>query len=100
MSLNDLKTTFASGSAPPDVTTDVLIGRETTFDDLKPYFRTWSAVHRYHEKHPEDKGRIGRGKHGDIVDRFVEEMKDKLPEHTAEVEIEWPIYMMMVKKAS
>lgn len=76
-----------------------------TLETLEGYLRTFSALHEYHEKIPEDKEKKGRGKDGDIVDRLMGEIGDGLREEgpkggEAEGEIlgGWPLVLMMIKK--
>jgi trans-aconitate 3-methyltransferase len=69
-----------------------------SWQHMDSYLRTWSVLLSYHERHPEDKARQGRGKEGDILNRFLENLKDKLPLASDEVDIEWPLALMMIKK--
>ncbi|KAG8991745.1 hypothetical protein FRB93_002591 [Tulasnella sp. JGI-2019a] len=98
LELSELEATLASGaeSLVGEVTTDVLLRKKLTWDGMKAYFRTWSAYHSYQEKYPEQ---TGPGKDGDIVDQFVDGLKEKLSECENGVEVDWPIYSMMIRKA-
>ncbi|KAG8957233.1 hypothetical protein FRC03_010354 [Tulasnella sp. 419] len=78
--------------------TNVILRKKLTWEGLQAYFRTWSSLHSYHEKNPDDKARKGRGKDGDIVERFVESLKDEIGGN--EVTIEWPLTLIMIKKTS
>lgn len=62
-------------------------------------FRTWSPVHNYQTKYPDDKGKIGGGKSGDIVDRFIAELQERLPDNKDSVLVDWTMYLMMIKKS-
>lgn len=66
-----------------------LMRKTFTWAQLEGYFRTWSALHSYHEKHPERRGE-------DIVDRLMVKLKGEL--HEKEVEVGWPLVLMMIKK--
>jgi len=83
------------GGGVREVKTDVLMGGRMTWDGMRAFFKTWSAVHSYQERHPEDKDR----EDGDIVDRFVQTLKERLPEGEEGVQVEWPIFSMMIRKA-
>lgn len=69
-----------------------------TFDrsQLEGYLRTFSALHSYHEAHPDDKAK--KGKEGDIVDRVVEQIWAGRGEGAEEIEAGWPLVLMMIKK--
>lgn len=82
------------------VRTDVVIKRILTWAWIESYIRTWSPLHAYQLKHPDDKERTGRGKDGDIVDRFIEELKARLPENKESVDVEWTMYLMMIKNTA
>lgn len=51
--------------------------------------RTFSALHAYHEAHPEDK----QGK--DVVSRYLDKVRNELG---AEFEVEWPLVLLMIKR--
>ncbi|KAG8893954.1 hypothetical protein FRB99_001618 [Tulasnella sp. 403] len=89
-------------SLPPvgEYVTDVLLRKYITWEALEAYIRTWSAVLRYQTKYPEDKERRGRGEEGDIVDRWFAALKKGAPECKEGVDIEVPLFMMVVKRAS
>jgi hypothetical protein len=89
-----------------DDTAPWLMRKTFKMDQLETYFRSFSALHEYHEKHPEDRARKGRGaKEGDIVDqlmgRVVQGLEKDGPrggEEQGEVEVGWPLVLMMIKK--
>jgi hypothetical protein len=71
-----------------------------TWNDLQQYFRTWSSLHTYHERYPEDLTHP----EGDIAVRFWKSLKDgvdkdKKTKDNDLVEIEWPLALILVKKA-
>ncbi|KAG8931952.1 hypothetical protein FRC01_000534 [Tulasnella sp. 417] len=82
----------------PEIRTGAIMGKTMPWDGAKSWLRTWSSLHTYQQQHPEDKERTGAGEHGDIVDRFVEVLKDKLGTET--VDIQWPVSLLMIKKKS
>ncbi|KIO23403.1 hypothetical protein M407DRAFT_244773 [Tulasnella calospora MUT 4182] len=82
----------------PEVRTEAIMGKTMPWDGAQSWLRTWSSLHTYQQRHPEDKERTGKGKEGDMVDRFVEVLKDKLGTET--VDIQWPVSLMMIKKKS
>jgi hypothetical protein len=50
---------FTGDHVPPFIpanaaTKSILMRKEMRWRDLLGYFRTWSALHNYHEKYPED----------------------------------------------
>jgi trans-aconitate 3-methyltransferase len=64
-----------------------------TWDDLLSYFQTWSSLHTYRERYPEDSS----NPEGDISVRFWKKLKgDKKKED--EIVVEWPVAMILVKK--
>lgn len=65
--------------------------------------RSASALHAYHEKHPEDLAKKGGKDGGDIVDRLVNQIREGLKKEgididKEEVEFAWPLVMMMIKR--
>ncbi|KAL0959060.1 hypothetical protein HGRIS_014360 [Hohenbuehelia grisea] len=80
----------------------VILRKKMSWSDLLAYLRTWSSLHTFQERYPEDSDTEG----GDIAVRF----RRKLMEHVAAAEdtpvqedatldIEWPLAMILVKKA-
>ena len=76
--------------------------KRMTWHDVYEYFRTASALHTFLEQHPED----GMRPEGDIGMRFwrsllsgaaVQDGVAVQPED--EVEVEWPLALILVKKA-
>jgi len=103
----------------------IIMRKEMTWRDLLAYFRTWSSLHTFHERFPEDKtstedarfleadlavGSAGadddiRG--GDIAIRFWKDLREKTlkesPEAKVGVEdlvlVEWPLALILTRKA-
>ncbi len=71
---------------------------------LEDYIRTSSAYHSYAAAHPDDTAKKGRGgAEGDVVERRVAQIADALRHEGVgegdEVDLEWPLVVMMVKRA-
>ncbi|KAG8983838.1 hypothetical protein FRB90_005705 [Tulasnella sp. 427] len=80
----------------PEVRTDAIMSKTMPWEGVQAWLRTWSALHNYQRRYPEDKERTGKGKDRDIVDRFVEVLKDRLGTET--VDVQWPVSLVMIKK--
>jgi len=84
--------------------TQWLMRKKFTLRTLEGYLRTWSALHAYHEAHPDDATKKGKGKDGDVVDRLMLDIAAGLRESGTqmeeddEVEGGWPLVLMMIKK--
>ncbi|KAJ7247623.1 hypothetical protein B0H12DRAFT_1124752 [Mycena haematopus] len=100
---DDLTRVFFTGAHYPDLPQPHLepIMRKTmTWGDLHGYLNTFSALHNYHETFPEDLERSD----GDILTRFVRSLMAaaEVPEgpegEAQEVEVEWPLALVVVRK--
>lgn len=82
----------------------VILKKYLSWDSLHQYLRTWSSLHNYLAKHPDDKNAEGK----DIVDRFVEELREKgskIPGADAAgwkegFTAEWPLALLLFRKAA
>jgi trans-aconitate 3-methyltransferase len=78
---------------------ETIFRKEMSFEDLDNYLRTWSALHTFHTKHPEDRDHVD----GDIVTRLINRLKEGMAEDLKSVpgkfDVEWPIALIMIKKA-
>lgn len=107
---------------PPDASTHPIIMRkEMTWRDLLAYFRTWSALHTFHERFPEDKTSVEdtrfleadlasgadddiRG--GDIAIRFWKDLRENALKETPDAKVgaedivlvEWPLALILTRK--
>ncbi|KAI0826705.1 S-adenosyl-L-methionine-dependent methyltransferase [Trametes gibbosa] len=81
----------------------VILRKRMTWEELLGYFRTWSPLHTFHEKFPEDLQRPD----GDIAVRFWQDLKaevaraegKEVPQDADPIDIEWPLAMILAKKA-
>lgn len=94
-----------------------------TWRDLLAYFRTWSSLHTFHERFPEDKtsaedtrfleadlASIESGaddvRGGDIAIRFWKDLRENVLKETPEanvgvkdtVLVEWPLALILTRK--
>jgi hypothetical protein len=80
----------------------VILKKYLDWDSFDKYLRTWSSLHDYLAKHPDDKDAEGQ----DIVNRFVQEVRKKggkIPGAAAEAwkdgfTAEWPLALLLLRK--
>jgi hypothetical protein len=81
----------------------VILRKTLTWEGVEAYWRTWSSLHSYQEKHPEDKTAVG----GDIVTRFLDHAKAVVKSSRAQrnadenpelIDVEWPLALLIVRK--
>ena len=90
-----------AGNHYPDLPSalPVILRKTMQWNDLLEYFHTWSSLHTYHGKFPEDLAHAD----GNIAVRFWKELKEGAQkeggEAEDEVDIEWPVAMILVKRA-
>lgn len=69
-----------------------------TWEDLLAYLRTFSSLHTYQEKYPEDLQRTD----GDIATRFLNRLKESVENHegqsVTEVDVEWPLALLLARR--
>lgn len=73
-----------------------------TWDGLLAYLRTFSSLHTFHEKYPEDLTRAD----GDIAVRFWNQLKadvaqhdhSEVPQDTDTIDIEWPVALILARR--
>ncbi|KAA1475819.1 S-adenosyl-L-methionine-dependent methyltransferase [Dentipellis sp. KUC8613] len=106
----DWEHVFFAGEHFPDLpkaqTYPVLLHKRVTWEDLLAYLRSFSALHTFHERYPEDL----KNADGDIAARFcrtlqehvrkerIERGETKEQADRDEVDIEWPVAVMLVKR--
>ncbi|KAH9940649.1 S-adenosyl-L-methionine-dependent methyltransferase [Amylocystis lapponica] len=81
----------------------VILRKRTTWAGLMEYLRTFSALHTFQERNPEDAGRAD----GDVALRFWRRLKEEvaaregrgLPGDEEEVEVEWPMALILATRA-
>ena len=82
----------------------VILRRTLTWDGLRGYFGTASALHTFREANPEDAARPD----GDLATCFCRALKEevarvegsgKVPEVGDAVEIEWPLTLILARRA-
>jgi hypothetical protein len=81
-------------SLPSNATRHIILRKKMTWEALLSYFQTWSSLHTYFERYPEDL----RNPEGDLSVRFWKQLKGNAAKDD-EVVVEWPVAMMLVKKA-
>lgn len=78
---------------------DVIMKKWLDWKALDDYIRTWSSLHTFQAKHPEDKTAEG----GDIVQRFVKTVqagiRDAGDVDAKGLDVEWPVALIVIKKA-
>lgn len=80
----------------------VILHKKMTWDDLLSYFRTFSSLHTFHEKYPEDLKRPD----GDIAVRFLNRLKAHVAQHenkevesiADEIDVEWPLALILARR--
>jgi hypothetical protein len=80
----------------------VILRKKMTWDDLLSYFNTWSSLHTFRQRNPAD----AQNPRGDIAVRFWKDLKEGVGREVGrpveghdEIDIEFPMAMIMVKKA-
>ncbi|TBU31471.1 S-adenosyl-L-methionine-dependent methyltransferase [Dichomitus squalens] len=81
----------------------VILRKTLTWDELRGYFYTASALHTFAEQNPEDAQRAD----GDLATRFQRSLKEEvarvdgkgLPKDEDTVDIEWPLTLILARRA-
>lgn len=79
---------------------DATMDKHLSWAQLASYLRTWSATHTYLAEHKDEKEQHG-GR--DVVDRFLEKLKDEVTranggKEVEELHLRWPLCFVMIKK--
>ncbi|KZO94489.1 S-adenosyl-L-methionine-dependent methyltransferase [Calocera viscosa TUFC12733] len=85
-------------SEVPDPQPNILM-QQMDLHGLDTYARTFSALHTFWEKYPEDKKRAD----GDFATRWVQKMKEAIIDdggNPNKMTVEWPAGLILVKKAA
>ncbi|KAK7691480.1 hypothetical protein QCA50_004879 [Cerrena zonata] len=98
----DFERIFFSGDHHPHVPSPrpVILRKSMTWSDLLSYFRTFSSLYTFHEKHPEDL----QNPDGDIALRFLKSLKNLVAkeggpvEDSDKIDVEWPLALVLAKK--
>ncbi|KAG2151614.1 S-adenosyl-L-methionine-dependent methyltransferase [Suillus bovinus] len=102
--LSNFERVFFTGDYYPSLPSprSVIMRKKMTWDGLLSYFNTWSALHTFHQHNPTD----GENPHGDVAVRFWKDLKDRVEQEDGrvveghdEVDIEWPLAVVMAKRA-
>lgn len=76
-----------------------MLPKTFTWGKFEEYMRSWSSLTSYHEAHPEDLAKRGRGEHGDIIDRLIHSLKTQMGTAGQDkIDVGWPLVVMMIKK--
>lgn len=101
---SDFERVFFTGDHYPSLPSprSVIMRKKMTWDDLLSYLNTWSALHTFRQHNPAD----AENPRGDVAVRFWKDLKEGVEREVGrpveghdEVDIEWPLAMIMVKKA-
>ncbi|KAG1899976.1 S-adenosyl-L-methionine-dependent methyltransferase [Suillus fuscotomentosus] len=101
---SDFERVFFTGDYHPSLPSprSVIMRKKMTWDDLLSYLNTWSALHTFRQHNPSD----GENPHGDVAVRFWKDLKEgaeredgRAVEGHDEVDIEWPVAVVMAKRA-
>jgi SAM-dependent methyltransferase len=102
------KRIYFTGNYYPDLPSPLptILRKKMTWNDLLGYLRTFSALHNYHEKFPEDRDHPPEG--GSLEVRFwkqlmreagvFNEVPDVVEAGEVQTEVEWPVALVMIKK--
>lgn len=76
--------------------------KKMTWDDLLAYFETWSSLHTFRQRNPAD----AQNPRGDVALRFWKDLMEGVEREVGrpveghdEIDVEWPVAMIMVKRA-
>ena len=69
-----------------------------TYENFEAYLRSFSALHNFHEAHPEDI----KNPEGDIAKRFLKRLKEGIESeggNSEEIVVEWPMTVILAKRS-
>jgi len=96
----DLERVYFTGEHHPNLphTRPVILRKKMSWGDLMAYLRTFSSLHTYHEKYPDDLKRPD----GDIAVRFLNRLKEDVASRTGEladeIDVEWPLALILARR--
>ncbi|KAI0700292.1 S-adenosyl-L-methionine-dependent methyltransferase [Cytidiella melzeri] len=97
----DFERVYFTGDYYPNLpdTRPVILRKKMSWDDLMSYLRTFSALHTFHEKYPEDLQRAD----GDIAGRFLHRLQEEVilqkGQAAEEIDVEWPLALILARRA-
>ncbi|KIJ60857.1 hypothetical protein HYDPIDRAFT_116722 [Hydnomerulius pinastri MD-312] len=91
---------YFTGPYYPDLPSPrpVTLRKVMSWDDLLGYFRTWSGLHTFKERNPSD----AENPNGPLEVRFWNSLREGVAKSGGlrdEVEVEWPVAMILARKA-
>ncbi|KAF9219080.1 S-adenosyl-L-methionine-dependent methyltransferase [Gyrodon lividus] len=91
---------YFTGAYYPDLPSPrpIILRKVMSWDDLLGYFRTWSALHTFKEQNPSD----AENSDGPLEVRFWNALREgaaKAGGLRDEIEVEWPVAMILARKA-
>ncbi|KAG1779968.1 S-adenosyl-L-methionine-dependent methyltransferase [Suillus placidus] len=101
---SDFERVFFTGDHYPSLPSprSVIMRKKMTWDDLLSYLNTWSVLHTFRQHNPTD----WETPRGDVAVRFCKDLKEgveredgRAVEGHDEVDIEFPLAMILVKRA-
>ncbi|KAG1796064.1 S-adenosyl-L-methionine-dependent methyltransferase [Suillus plorans] len=101
---SDFSRVFFTGDYYPSLPSprSVIMRKKMTWDDLLSYLNTWSALHTFRQHNPADR----ENPRGDVAVRFWKDLKEgaeredgRAVEGHDEVDIEWPVAVVMATRA-
>ncbi|KAG1804037.1 S-adenosyl-L-methionine-dependent methyltransferase [Suillus subaureus] len=101
---SDFERVFFTGDHYPSLPSphSVIMHKKMTWDDLLSYLNTWSALHTFRQHNPTD----AENPRGNVAVRLWKDLMEGAEREDGravggqdEVDIEWPLAMIMVKRA-
>ncbi|KDQ08728.1 hypothetical protein BOTBODRAFT_37728, partial [Botryobasidium botryosum FD-172 SS1] len=83
---------------------EAILSKRFTWESMEGYLRTWSSFHAYVQAHPTPSADANAQENsdsegGDAVTRFLDVLKKGTGEGVQELELEWPLTLVLAKKA-
>lgn len=97
---------YYSQELPQELTLPIISKVETTWRGLLGYLYTWSSLHNYQERYPEDRSlSFDQGGEGNIAERFwkslvtgAEKESGRKQNEDDPIVVDWPIALIMTHK--